>query len=80
MKNNLCSVDTVCWIALLNRKERFHEKRDTIYKNLRKSIISLHHQQFLMRLHMHAPTLCSNQQPYNFCSKQRYEIPIGITG
>ncbi|RQD81821.1 MAG: PIN domain-containing protein [Methanocalculus sp. MSAO_Arc1] len=37
MKNNLCFVDTVCWIALLNRKERFHEKTDKMYKNLMKS-------------------------------------------
>lgn len=37
MKNNLCFVDTVCWIALLNRKERLHEEADNLYKNLMKS-------------------------------------------
>ncbi len=37
MKNNVCFVDTVCWIALLNRQDRLHEPADQLYKKQMKS-------------------------------------------
>lgn len=37
MKSNVCFVDTVCWIALLNRQDRFHEIADKQYKNMMRS-------------------------------------------
>jgi predicted nucleic acid-binding protein len=37
MKNNICFVDTVCWLAPLNRQDRLHEKADTTHKNLMES-------------------------------------------
>lgn len=37
MKNNVCFVDTVCWIALLNRQDHLHEPADQQYKKLMKS-------------------------------------------
>ena len=37
MKSNVCFVDTVCWIALLNRQDRFHDVADKHYKNLMRS-------------------------------------------
>ncbi|MEI7858170.1 MAG: PIN domain-containing protein [Methanomicrobiales archaeon] len=37
MKNNLCFVDTVCWIALLNRQDRLHEPADQLYKKRMKA-------------------------------------------
>ncbi|MDO9326316.1 MAG: PIN domain-containing protein [Methanoregula sp.] len=37
MKNNLCFVDTVCWIALLNRQDRLHEPADQLYKKRMKT-------------------------------------------
>ena len=37
MKDNLCFVDTVCWIALLNQQDHFHEAADQRYKKLMKS-------------------------------------------
>jgi len=37
MKNNLCFVDTVCWIALLNRQDSLHEQADQFYKKRMKS-------------------------------------------
>lgn len=37
MKGNVCFVDTVCWIALLNRQDQFHDVADKQYKNLMRS-------------------------------------------
>ncbi len=37
MKGNVCFVDTVCWIALLNRQDRFHDIADKHYKNMMRS-------------------------------------------
>jgi predicted nucleic acid-binding protein len=37
MKDDLCFVDTVCWIALLNQQDHFHESADQHYKKLMKS-------------------------------------------
>jgi len=37
MKNNFCFVDTVCWIALLNRQDHLHEPADQLYKKRMKS-------------------------------------------
>jgi len=37
MKNNICFVDTVCWIALLNRQDHLHETADHLYKKQMKS-------------------------------------------
>ncbi|MCK9580500.1 MAG: PIN domain-containing protein [Methanoregula sp.] len=37
MKKNLCFVDTVCWIALLNRQDRLHGPADQRYKKLMKT-------------------------------------------
>lgn len=37
MKNNLCFVDTVCWIALLNRQDSLHHRADQVYKNQMRS-------------------------------------------
>ena len=37
MKNNLCFVDTACWIALLNRQDHLHESADQLYKKQMKS-------------------------------------------
>jgi len=34
MKDSLCFVDTVCWIALLNRLDNLHESADQQYKKL----------------------------------------------
>jgi hypothetical protein len=37
MKNNICFVDTVCWLALLNQQDHLHEQADRLYKQLMKS-------------------------------------------
>ena len=37
MKNTICFVDTVCWIALLNRQDHLHEAADQLYKKRMKS-------------------------------------------
>jgi len=37
MKRNLCFVDTVCWIALLNRQDRLHKPADHLYKKQMKT-------------------------------------------
>ncbi|MCX6699459.1 MAG: hypothetical protein NTV68_05965 [Methanomicrobiales archaeon] len=37
MKNTVCFVDTVCWIALLNRQDHLHETADQLYKKQMKS-------------------------------------------
>ena len=37
MKNNVCFVDTVCWIALLNRQDHLHVPADQLYKKRMKS-------------------------------------------
>lgn len=37
MKKDLCFIDTVCWIALLNRQDRLHEPADQHYKKLMKT-------------------------------------------
>jgi uncharacterized protein len=37
MKNNLCFIDTVCWIALLNRQDSLHRPADQLYKNQMRS-------------------------------------------
>jgi len=37
MKDDLYFVDTVCWIALLNQQDHFHESADQRYKKLMKS-------------------------------------------
>ena len=37
MKKNLCFVDTVCWIALLNRQDSLHEPADHLYKKRMKA-------------------------------------------
>ena len=37
MKDNVCFVDTVCWIALLNRQDRLHKPADQLYKKRMKA-------------------------------------------
>jgi len=37
MNGDKCFVDTVCWIALLNKHDNLHETADTLYKNRMKS-------------------------------------------
>lgn len=34
MPGRVCFVDSVCWIALLNRNESIHQQVDTVYKQL----------------------------------------------
>jgi hypothetical protein len=34
---NICFVDTVCWIALLNQQDHYHEIADSVYKKQMKS-------------------------------------------
>ncbi|NLA32202.1 MAG: type II toxin-antitoxin system VapC family toxin [Methanomicrobiales archaeon] len=33
MNSNRCFVDTVCWVALLNKNDNLHETAETIYKD-----------------------------------------------
>jgi predicted nucleic acid-binding protein len=37
MTKNICFVDSVCWIAILNADDELHEEADTEYKKLMKS-------------------------------------------
>lgn len=37
MSKNICFVDSVCWIAILNADDELHEKAATEYKKLMKS-------------------------------------------
>jgi len=37
MVTDICLVDVVCWIALLNQDDRLHKSTDRKYKSLMKS-------------------------------------------